>query len=383
MKVLVVGCGNIGSVAAEDIARSRKRVDVVVADYDKAIAEAVARRIGIDNVSAMQLDVTKTSDLPRILKSSDVVMGFLPGNLGHRLIKACINASMSLVDVSFGAEDPLVLNKQAEKAEVTVVPDCGLAPGISNLLVGHAVSQLGEVKTVHIMVGGLPEKPVPPLGYIITWSPESLIDEYTRKARILRKGRQVSIDPLTGLETVDFPGVGVLEAFWTDGLRTLMSTVKAEDMWEKTLRYPGHADKIKAFEQLGFFDKKEVDVDGVKVSPKELTVKLLGRKLRMPDQNDIVVLSVEVEGVKGRTKTCYVYHLLDCYDEKHGVTAMARTTAYPASIITQLMLDGAIKERGVVPPEKIGMHDELFGKIINELKKRDIAIKNEKTEKKT
>jgi saccharopine dehydrogenase-like NADP-dependent oxidoreductase len=383
MKVLVVGCGNIGSVAAEDIARSRKRVDVVVADYDKARAEAVARRIGIDNVSAMQLDVTKRDLLLRSLKDYDVVMGFLPGNLGYRLMEACISAGVGLVDVSFGAEDPLVLNKQAEKAEVTVVPDCGLAPGISNLLVGHAVSQLGEVKTVHIMVGGLPEKPVPPLGYIITWSPESLIDEYTRKARIVRKGRQVSIDPLTGLETVDFPGVGVLEAFWTDGLRTLMSTVKAEDMWEKTLRYPGHADKIKAFEQLGFFDEKEVDVDGVKVSPKKVTVKLLGRKLRMPDQNDIVALSVEVEGVKDLRKTCYVYHLLDYYDRKHAVTAMARTTAYPASIITQLMLDGAIKEKGVVPPEKIGMHDELFGKIINELKKRDIAIKNEKTERKT
>lgn len=374
MRVLTVGCGNIGSVAAEDLARSRNNVEVVVSDYDKTRAEAVAKKIGIDSVSAMQLDVTKLDVLQRTLKEYDAVMGFLPGNLGCRLMDACITAEVGLVDVSFMVEDPLRLNKRAVDAGVTIIPDCGLAPGISNLLVGHAVSELDEVKAVHIMVGGLPEKPVTPLGYVITWSPESLIDEYTRKAGIVRNGKSVRVEALTGLETVDFPGVGELEAFWTDGLRTLMSTVKAEDMWEKTLRYRGHAEKVKAFEQLGFFDEEEIDVDGVKVSPRKLTVKLLGRKLRMPDQKDIVALSVEVDGVKNRRKKCYVYHLLDCYDKKHGVTAMARTTAYPASIITQLMLDGAIKEKGVVPPENIGSNEEAFADFMSELTKRGVNV---------
>ncbi|HVO36538.1 MAG TPA: saccharopine dehydrogenase family protein [Candidatus Acidoferrum sp.] len=382
MKVLVVGCGNIGSVAAEDLAKSRKSVDVVVADYDKTRAEAVARKIGTDNVSAMQLDVTKPDVLQRTLKGSDIVMGFLPGDLGFRLMEACIDACVNLVDVSFGAEDPLRLDEKAVKAGVTVIPDCGLAPGISNLLVGHAVAQLEEVESVHIMVGGLPEKPVPPLGYVITWSPESLIDEYTRKARIVQRGRQVSVDALTGLEVVDFPGVGELEAFLTDGLRTLISTVEAGDMWEKTLRFPGHADRIRAFEQLGFFDEKEVDVGSVKVSPRKLTVKLLGQKLGTSDAHDIVVLSVEVAGVKDRKGVCHAYRLLDFYDRKHDVTAMARTTAYPASIVAQLMLDDTIKDKGVVPPEEIGMHDELFSKIMTELEKRDVTIETGKAAKK-
>lgn len=379
MKILSVGCGNIGSVAAEDLSKSRIHDEVVVADYDKTRAKAVAEKIGTNNVSPMQLDVTKPDSLDRTLDKYDAVMGFLPGNLGFRLMEACITAGVGLVDVSFMAEDPLRLDKRAAEAGVTIVPDCGLAPGISNLLVGHAVSELDEVEAVHIMVGGLPEKPVPPLGYVITWSPESLIDEYTRKAGIVRNGKCVRVEALTGLETVDFPGVGELEAFWTDGLRTLMSTVKAGDMWEKTLRYRGHAEKIKAFEQLGFFDEEEIDVDGVKASPRKLTVELLGQKLRMPDQKDIVALSVEVCGVKNHTKTFYVYHLLDCYDRKNGVTAMARTTAYPASIITQLMLDGAVKEKGVVPPEKIGMNKDVFKRFMSELEKREVNVREKET----
>ncbi len=379
MRVLVVGCGNIGSVAAEDLAKSRRDAEVVVADYEKSRAEAVAERIGTENVSAMRFDVTKKGPVEQTLKRFDLAMGFLPGSLGFRLMEACINAHVGLVDVSFGAEDPLILDRKAVEAGVTIVPDCGLAPGISNLLVGHAVSQLGKVESVHVMVGGLPEKPVPPLGYMITWSPESLIDEYTRKARIIQKGRQVSVEALTGLERVDFPRVGELEAFLTDGLRTLMSTVKADDMWEKTLRYSGHAEKIKAFEQLGFFDEKEIDLDGARVSPRKLTVRLLEKKLTMDEARDLVVLIVEVLGMSDQRKSGYVYRLLDCYDRKRGITAMARTTAYPASIITQLMLDGLVREKGVVPPEKIGMEKRAFERFMLELKKRGVDIEEEKT----
>ena len=378
MKILSVGCGNIGSVAAEDLSKSRIHDEVIVADYDKTRAEAVAEKIGTDNVSPMQLDATKPDVLQRTLEKYDAVMGFLPGNLGFRLMEACITAGVGLVDVSFMAEDPLRLDKRAAEAGVTIIPDCGLAPGISNLLVGHAVSELNEVKAVHIMVGGLPEKPVPPLGYVITWSPESLIDEYTRKAGIVRNGKCVRVEALTGLETIDFPGVGELEAFWTDGLRTLMSTVKANDMWEKTLRYCGHAEKIKAFEQLGFFDEKEIDVEGVRVSPRKLTVELLGQRLRKPGVKDIVVLSVEVAGVRSQKKTCYSYRLLDCYDKKRQVTAMARTTAYPASIITQFMLEGAIKERGIIPLEKTGMNKDVFEKFMSELEKRGVNVSEKK-----
>jgi len=378
MKVLVLGCGSIGSVAAEDLAQSMSSIQVVAADKNGAKAKDVAERIGTSNVSWIQLDAVDHKALVRSLKDFDLAMGFLPGKLGYRLVEACIDAGKSLVDVSYTFEDPLELNDRALKAGVTIVPDCGLAPGISNILVGHATTEVDKVQNVHIMVGGLPEKPVPPLDYIITWSPESLIDEYTRRVRIVKGGKKVEVEALSGLEEVEFPNVGKLEAFYTDGLRTLLYTIKnVDDMWEKTLRYSGHVEKIKLLKALGFFDEKQVEADGVIVSPKKLTVKLLEQRLRKREVADIVALKVEVSGVKMGRKKGYIYRLLDRYDEKQGITAMARTTAYTASIVTQLILKKALKEKGVLPPEKIGMDGELFRLFLNGLKKREIILVEE------
>jgi saccharopine dehydrogenase-like NADP-dependent oxidoreductase len=379
MKVLVVGCGNIGSVAAEDLAKSLSSIEVVVADKSETRAKEVAEKIGKERVSWIQLDATNQSKLVNALKDYDLALGFLPGKLGYRLTKACIEARKDLVDVSYMSENPLALTDSAMKSNVTVVPDCGLAPGISNILVGHAVAKLDKVHAVHIMVGGLPEKPVPPLDYVITWSPENLIDEYVRKARIVKEGKIVEVEALSGLEEVEFPEIGKLEAFYTDGLRTLPQTITdAYDMWEKTLRYPGHAEKIKLLRALGFFEEKQFDVNGVSVSPRKLTVKLFERELRKPEVKDVVALKVEVSGVKNGGQMCYVYHLLDYYDKKRGITAMARTTAYSASIIAQFIIKKVLREKGVVPTEKIGMSDTLFRLFLEELEKREIRIDEKK-----
>ena len=375
MKLLVLGCGNIGSVAAEDISRSIDSVEVVVADRDETKAKLVAERIDESNVSWIQLDATKHKELVKTLEDFDLAMGFLPGKLGYRLAEACIDARSNLVDVSYMAENPLTLNEKAAKAGVKITPDCGLAPGISNILVGHAAGKFDKVQTVCIMVGGLPEKPVPPLGYIITWSLESLLDEYTRKARIVKEGEIVEVEALEGLEEIEFPSVGRLEAFYTDGLRTLPYTVKnVGNMCEKTLRYPGHAKKIELLKALGFFDEKQIDVEGVSISPRKLTIRLLKRKLWKPEPKDIVALKVEVSGVKNGKQTGHTYHLLDRYDEKRRITAMARTTAYPASIIAQLILRKAILEKGVVPPERLGMNEQFFSAFLKELERRGIKI---------
>ncbi len=256
MKAIVLGCGNIGSVAAEDLAHSMCSTEIVVADYDETKAKGVVERIGASNLSWIKIDVTKHDELVDTLRGFDLAIGFLPGNLGYSLAEACIEAKKDLVDVSYMPEDPLPLNKAAVHAGMTIVPDCGLAPGISNVLVGHSVSGLEKVESIHVMVGGIPEKPVPPLDYVITWSAESLIDEYTRKAWIIKNGRKVEVEALTGLEQIEFPNVGRLEAFYTDGLRTLLHTMKGVvDMWEKTLRYPGHAEKIGLLRTLGFFSE--------------------------------------------------------------------------------------------------------------------------------
>lgn len=373
MKVLVVGCGHIGSVASQDLAKSMVSIEVVVADKNGARAKEVADGIREGNVSWIQLDAAERNGLINALEGFDLVMGFLPGKLGYYLTEACISAGKDLVDVSYMSGNSL--NEKAVKAGVTIIPDCGLAPGISNILVGHATAKFDKVSTIHIMVGGLPEKPVPPLGYIITWSPENLIDEYKRKAKIVKDGELVEVEALSGLEEVEFPNVGVLEAFYTDGLRTLPDTLKnVDNMWEKTLRYPGHAEKIKLLKALGLFDEEQIGVDGVSLSPRRLTAKLFERRLRRPEIRDIVAMKIEVSGVKNDKHVCYVYHLFDRYDEKRGITAMARTTAYTASIVAQLMLKKAIKAKGVVPPERLGMSEDFFSRFLNELEKRGIKI---------
>jgi saccharopine dehydrogenase-like NADP-dependent oxidoreductase len=381
MEVLLLGCGNIGSIAAEDFARSMGSAEVSVGDKNIARAKKVTERIGTDNVSWVQLDTSDYSGLVKALGDFDLVMGFLPGSFGYHLVEACVDAGKDLMDVSYMDRNPLTLNEKAVKANTLVVPDCGLAPGISNILVGHALGRLDEVHTVHIMVGGFPETPVPPLGYAITWSPESLIDEYTRRARIVKDGRIINVEALDGLEEVEFPNVGRLEAFYTDGLRTLLHTVdKVDSMWEKTLRYPGHAEKVKLLKTLGLFDERQINVGDVSLSPRAIMVKLLEKKLSRPEVKDIVALKVEVSGAREGLQTRLEYTLLERYDEKRGITAMARTTAYPASIIAQLILGKAIKEKGVVPPEKLGKNEKLFQTFVNELRKRKVEIIEETIE---
>ena len=375
MRMLLLGCGNIGAVAAADLVDNTD-YEIVVADNELKRAETLVERLGKNRVSAMKVDASNRRSLTGCLKGFDIVLGFLPGRLAYGLAESCIEAGRNLVDVSFMGENPLALNGKASAANVAIVPDCGLAPGISNVLVGHATKCLDRVDSVHIMVGGIPEKPVPPLEYVITWSTESLIDEYTRKARIIRDGKRVDADALSELETIDFPGVGKLEAFLTDGLRTLLDTLRdVPDMWEKTLRYPGHVTKINTLKNLGFFEEEKVTVEKAGVSPRRLSVKLLTEKLVRPDICDLVAMKINVSGVKDGKHSSLVYHLLDRCDSDRGITAMARTTAYPASIVAQFLAEKSVKTTGVIPPEKLGMDDELFRRFSNELKARGITIK--------
>ncbi|MEM1536639.1 MAG: saccharopine dehydrogenase family protein [Candidatus Bathyarchaeia archaeon] len=375
MRVLLIGCGRMGSAAAEDLARTLSDADIVVADSNPVAAERIVEKIGKANLSWIKLDVAERSKLVETLRDFDLALGFLPPRFGFHLMEACIQARKNLVDVSYMPENPLTLHEEALKANVTIIPHCGLAPGISNLLVGRAAAELDAVEKVHIFVGGLPDKPIPPLGYVITWSPESLIEEYTSNAKIVENGEVIEVEALSGLETVDFPGIGKLEAFYTDGLRTLLYTIRdVKEMWEKTLRYLGHAEKVRLLKELGFFSSEEVDVNGVSLQPKKLTAKLLERKLCKPDVKDVVALRVDVHGLKKSARVRHTYTLVDFYDEKSGVTAMARTTAYTASAVAKLVLEGVIRLKGVVPPERLGMDREIYQRIVAELNSRGVKI---------
>lgn len=376
MKLLVLGYGNIGSFIASDLAASMPSAHIVIGGRRLSKLGEVVKDIKRQNVSGIQVDARKHDKLVKTLKRFDVAVGALPGEIGFQSIKAAIEAQVDFVDVSYMPENPLTLHKEAVRADITVVPDCGVAPGVSNLLVGYAASKLEKVEYVQIMVGGLPEKPIPPLGYTITWSAEGLIDEYIRKAKIIEDGRLVEREALTGLEKIEFPGVGTLEAFYTDGLRTLLYTLEGvQSMWEKTLRYEGHVSKIRFLKALGLLDDTPIDLGKVHLSPRKLTMKLFEDRLKRPEIPDLLVMKVEVGGAKEGKSIRFTYNLLDRYDESQGATAMSRTTGYPTSILAQMVAHNIIKERGVLPLEKLGAEEKIFNHIIEELKQRHIEIK--------
>jgi saccharopine dehydrogenase-like NADP-dependent oxidoreductase len=375
---LTIGCGHIGSVIVRDLTEALPSTDITISDNKLERAEEIASTIGKQNVRYMELDVSDRRTVVDVLKDFDLVVGLTPGRLGYGAIKVAIQAGVNMVDLSYMSEDPLTLNGGALDAGVCVIPDCGVAPGLSNLLVGRAVSKLDEVHDVSILVGGLPETPTPPLNYAVTWCVEDLIDEYVRDALIVRDSKVVKVKALDGLEDVEFPGLGTLEAFYTDGVRTLRHTVKGvRNMWEKTLRYPGHVAKIKVLRSLGFFSNESVTVGDDRVVPRDLSAVLLGQRLGVPRVKDVLAMSVTVEGSANGVSTRYLFRLLDRYDERQGITAMARTTAYTASIIIQLLVKGVIKERGVVPPEVLGMNHMVFEAVMTELEKKGIRVIHE------
>jgi len=376
---MVLGSGNIGSVVARDSAENLPSAEIVITDVDKKRAQEAASKAGFDNVSWMEADATNVSELSSRLKGFDVAIGALPGGLGYKACKASIAAKVDMVDVSYMPEDIMKLGDVASKAGVTIIPDCGMSPGLSSMLVGRGVSKLDRVDEVVIMNAGLPERPVPPLGYVITWSVKDLMDMYSRKVSIVRRGKIMQVEALSGLEEIEFPGVGKLEAFYTDGLRTLLYTVKAKEMWEKTLRYPGHVNGIALLKALGFFDSETVEISGKKIAPRDLTAKLFEKKMRRPDILDIVIMLIKVNGTKDGKKIEHVYSLLDNYDKERQVTSMARTTAYTASVVGQMLVREMIKETGVIPPEKLGMNGNLFKKLADEMRKKKVFVQEKRT----
>ena len=371
LKVIVLGSGKIGSVMAKDFSKTGAKITMSDISLDRA--EKAAQEIGADYT---EIDTADYPDLVRKLQEFDLVLGALPGDYGFPALKAAIEARKNMVDVSFTPEEPLTLNKDSKDAGTTIIPDCGVAPGLSNLLVGYSASRLDKVEKAEIMVGGIPEILVPPLDYTITWSADGLIDEYIRDVNIIQEGKQVQVPALSGLENIQFPDVGTLEAFYTDGLRSLASSFPdAENMYEKTLRYPGHVEKIKLLKELGFFSEDPVTVLGSEVTPKLVTARLLERSLWKPEIGDLLAMMIEVSGLKNGKKKSYKHTVLEYIDHETGVSAMARTTAYTASIVAGLLADGYIKEKGVIPMEKLGQDHSFVKKLFSELAKRDVEIR--------
>ena len=371
MKVLVVGAGKVGSEIARDLARSSEVDSVIVADAQPKNLKNVR---GYERIKTRRLDISQRKLLLDTMRQVDLICGALPGRLGFQLMTYAVEAHRDLVDISYTPENPFKLHGKARDQENIVVPQCGVAPGFTNMCVGDASRRLRTITKVRVFVGGLPQKPTPPLNYRIVFSLEDVINEYSRPARIIENGKEKMVDALSGGGFLNFPGVGKLEYFITDGLGSLpRSFPKVREMFEYTLRYPGHAEMMNTLRVLGFFDRKEVTVNGSSVAPRSLSIALLRGAMSLGRPEDVLALRVEVEGPGGKG-SLLSYRILDYYNSKSKVSAMARTTAYPCTSIALLVGQKKLRSVGVVPPEKIATDPSNFGFVLSRLRSKGVKV---------
>ncbi len=352
MKIIVLGAGLVGGPMAADLSKD-DGFEVTIVDCNQKRLDEISRLYPTLNI--MQKDLSAPGTLESVISNFDLVLNALPGFMGFSVLSRVVKAGKNIVDISFFPEDPFDLDELARNNGITAVVDCGVAPGLSNMLVGYATRQLDETREVKIYVGGLPEVRSWPYEYQAGFSPIDVIAEYTRPAKLVDNGRMVVRPALSEPELLDFSEIGTLEAFNTDGLRTLIRTIKALDMKEKTLRYPGHREKMAVLRESGFFSNEEHEIQGRRIRPLELTAQLLFPLWQMKEgDRDLTVMRVEVKGHKNGMARCFRYDLLDRYDAMTGIHSMARTTGYTAAAVVRLLADGAYRQVGITPPEFLG-----------------------------
>ena len=368
-KIIVLGAGMVGSAMAIDLA---KKHNVTVTDLSQEVLDIVKQKC--INLQTQQLDATNKNLLQSTIKSFDLVINAVPGFLGFETLKAIIQANMNVVDIAFFPENSLELNELAKKHGVTAIVDCGVAPGMDNVILGY-YNEIMKLTDFECLVGGLPKTKKWPFAYKAPFSPIDVIEEYTRPARYVEHGEVVVREPLTDCEYVEFDKVGTLESFNSDGLRSIIFTMPhIPNMKEKTLRYPGHVEYVRVLKESGFFNADPVLVNGQKVTPLDFTSKILFDEWKLGEtEEELTVLRVTVRGENADGKVEeVVYSMHDEYNNDTNTSSMARTTGYTATAAANLFLEGLFTEKGVFPPELVGKHKVCFDYFLKYLEERDI-----------
>jgi saccharopine dehydrogenase-like NADP-dependent oxidoreductase len=327
-------------------------------------------------VGARAADLADAGEVSRALREADVAVVAVPGFLGAAVLEAVLRSGKPVVDISFSPEDPFDLDETARARGVSAVVDCGVAPGLSNLLVGRSAAELDRTDDVLILVGGLPRRRLWPWEYRAVFSPTDVLEEYTRPSRFRLHGVEVVRPALSDPELVDLPGVGTLEAFNTDGLRTLLRTIVAPTLREKTLRYPGHAERLRFLRETGFLSTEPVDVAGTQVVPRSLAEALVFPAWKLPeDEDEFTVMRIVVSGIRAGTPTAITWDLLDGTDAVTRDTSMARTTGFPCALVARMLADGSWREPGVHPPEILGRDAGVTRRILDGLAARGVVVR--------
>lgn len=380
MKAVILGAGFQGSACAADMVRSPKVESVLLVDQSQDVLEAAQKRINSPKIRTRVADITNRQTAVEVMKEGDVTVSAVPYFFNEMLTQAAIEAKCHFVDMGGNTDvvfKQMEYSDQAKQAGITIVPDMGLAPGYANLLAAELIDGFDTVDSVEIRVGGLPQNPAPPLDYQLFFSVEGLINEYIGQCVTLQDGKVTYVKSLEDVETLNFaPPIGTCEAFTTlGGCSTLPWTYegKVKTLNYKTVRYPGHCEKLQLLEALGFFETETVTTrSGHTVEPRQVTAALLHKKLHTEEPRDYVVVRVSVKGEKAGNRVEEVFDCLDRYDDTLQMTAMMRTTAFPVSIVAQQLGNGEITQKGVFPPERV----VPLGTVRKEMEARGIPVQH-------
>jgi lysine 6-dehydrogenase len=365
-KVIVLGCGLVGKAIAIDLAA---KFETAASDLQTTAFDTL-RKFGVRTIQANLSDLTQ---LENIISGYDLVIGALPGNLGYNTLEAVITAGKNIVDISFMPEDYFKLNEIALSKGVTAIVDCGVAPGMSNIIFGYYYKKI-KIDSFKCYVGGLPLVREWPYQYKAVFSPIDVIEEYIRPARYIENGRPITKEALSDIEILDFDRIGKLEAWNSDGLRSLLRTMPVPNMIEKTMRFPGTTDYIKVLRETGFFSYKEIELKGQKIRPIDLTTELLFPLWKMkPGEGDFTIMKIIIKGDENGRDREYIYEMYDEYETASDILSMARTTGYTCTAVANLILSGSFKTPGICPPEYIGIEERNFKSVMEYLKKRNVV----------
>jgi lysine 6-dehydrogenase len=374
--IIVLGSGMVGGVIAQDLAQTPE-FQVTAVDRDTGVLNQLNAKVP---VRVIQADLEKTDCVADLIQEFDLVINAVPGFMGFSTLKQIIEAGKHVVDIAFFPEDPFLLDDLAKSRNVTAVVDCGVAPGMSNLILGYHNKNM-EIESFECLVGGLPVKRIWPYEYKAPFSPIDVLEEYTRPARFVQNGEIVTRPALSDPELIDLDPVGTLEAFNSDGLRSLLRTMKIPEMKEKTLRYPGHANLMRILRETGFLKNDPIEVKGHSILPIEFTTKLLFPLWKLkPNEEEFTIMRIVIIGKENGKRKEIIYHLYDQYDLETGFSSMARTTGFACTAVANLVLNGKFTREGINPPEYVGAEPGCFEKIMAYQKARQVIYRYKDTE---
>jgi lysine 6-dehydrogenase len=364
-RIVVLGGGMVGGYMARVLAGDR-RFDVLLCDRDEVALESAQGVVAA--LRTRKIDLSAEAQVRSCASEADLVIGAVPGYMGFSTVRTVLETGRDIVDISFFPEDPYELDTFARKLGRTAVVDCGVMPGLGGMLGAWLAGKLDRAESLSILVGGLPLIRSWPLEYKAPFSPIDVIEEYTRPARFRRDGKLVVRPALSDPELVDLPGVGTLEAFNTDGLRTLLRNLEIPDMAEKTLRYPGHIEKMRMLRDLGFLSQRALEFAGGSVRPLDLTARLLFQEWKLErGEQEFTVMRVEVGGIRNGKRVTERVDLLDRTDPATGDSSMARTTGMPAVTVARLLSEGVQLPKGIVAPETLAADHAFFQRFLEEI----------------